>query len=99
MRKISTAAVLAVLLAGLLVPVSVDAQSIGFWNRECKKGFAEVKKKPRHRAFAVSVDAQVQGGQACGWTWSNPTKAAAEKNALQACKKQGQGSCRVIFSD
>jgi hypothetical protein len=99
MRRISTAAVLAVLLTGLLAPISADAQSIGFWNRGCKKGLAEVKKKPPHRAFAVSVDVHVQGGQACGWTWSNPSKAAAEKNALQACKKQGRSSCKVIFSD
>src|SRR6187402_3539421 len=94
MRKMAivTGIIMLVALCEALISLpNADAQSVGFWNRACKKGLVEVKKKPRHRAFAVSGDAQVQGGQACGWTWGNPSKSAAEKNALQSCRKQQYG--------
>ena len=98
---IITSILLAGLCSALINPLGTNAQSVGFWNKGCKKALVEVKKKPPHRAFAVSSDAQIQGGQACGWTWSNPSKSAAERNALESCRKQqyGGSNCRVIYSE
>jgi hypothetical protein len=66
-------------------------QTIPNWNRECKKLLRQYEKKPRHKAFAVSNAYSSSMVQSCAVTWSAPSKAAAEKDALRRCHQDGSG--------
>lgn len=100
-RKRYALIALALVTLGLLEFSNLGhAESIGFWNKPCKKAYANWKKHSGHKAFVISGDAYVQGGQACGWVFNAASKAAAEQSALAACKKNRHGgsTCRVMSS-
>ncbi|MBI2718289.1 MAG: hypothetical protein HY245_01960 [Rhizobiales bacterium] len=80
-----------------LIPQLVDAQSFQPWNRECGKLAKDWQKKPQHKAVAVSNSTS---SEACGLSWAAPSQAAAERSALQACRKYAEGApCHVVTSE
>ena len=88
---------LATTLTGLLmVPHASAAPGVQPWNRPCIKFYAEWKKKPNHKAFAV-VTSDYE--QSCGGSWGNASKAAAEESAKKWCRKSSPGlGCAVTDS-
>lgn len=79
---------------------AVHGESIGFWNRPCKKAYADWQKRPGHKAFVISGDTHLRGGQTCGWNFGASSKSIAETSALAACRKAqyGGGTCKVLSS-
>jgi hypothetical protein len=67
------------------VSVSVLAAGIAPWNKECLADQREWKKRPGHKAVAVT---KIYGnGQGCGHSWDAPTQAEANKIALRKCTR------------
>jgi hypothetical protein len=92
-RVFLVAAVLA-----LLPETLVADAAAGINNAPCRKSYTQWKTKPGHKAFAVS---QSSGSvQACGFAWSAPSRAVAEKAALESCRAQKAlaVTCYVIES-
>jgi hypothetical protein len=94
------------LIAAVVLPsmeplaTPAHAQGLEFWNKNCLKAYRQWKTLPRHKAFAVSNSKSGGGlGQSCGYTWSAPTKSAAEKGAVQSCEGGKRSSrCYVTKS-
>ena len=96
------------LAAALIWPVAdlavapAQAQGIEFWNKGCLKAYKKWKTLGNHKAFALSNSNAGGGvGQTCGYSWSAPTKAAAEKAAIRSCEGEKiyrSGKCRVTKS-
>jgi len=96
------------LAAALIWPVAdlavapAQAQGIEFWNKPCLKAYKKWKTLGKHKAFALSNSNAGGGvGQTCGYSWSAPTKAAAEKAAIKSCEGEKiyrSGKCRVTKS-
>ena len=77
----------------MLVPEASSAPGVQSWNRPCNRFYAQWKKKPNHKAFAVSTtDYQ----QACGGSWGEPSVKAAIESAKKWCKRSAEGSPCVI---
>jgi len=79
------------------------AQGLDFWNKPCLKAYKKWKTLAPHKAFAVS-NSNSGGwlGQACGYSWSAPSKSAAEKGAVKSCegeKRYRGGKCYVTKSE
>jgi hypothetical protein len=74
-------------------------QVLPSWNQECKKLFRQYKKKPRHKAFAVSDANSSSMTQSCGSAWSAPSKAAAEAAAKRWCREGGGSRCVIKESE
>ncbi|MEQ1525052.1 MAG: hypothetical protein ABL936_27665 [Aestuariivirga sp.] len=97
------------LVAMMLVPSAeslvtpAPAQGLDFWNKPCLKAYKKWKTLAPHKAFAVSNSNSGGGiGQACGYTWSAPSKSAAEKGAVKSCegeKRYRGGKCYVTKSE
>ena len=85
---------LATFCAGFLfIPDASSAPGVQSWNRPCIKFYAEWKKKPNHKAFAVSTtDYQ----QSCGGSWGAGSLKAAIESAKTWCRKHAEGSACVI---
>lgn len=100
-RMLLVAAVL--LPAGELLVAPAQAQGLDSWNKPCLKAYKKWKALAPHKAFAVSNSSAGGGtGQACGYTWSAPTKSAAEKGAVKSCegeKTYRSGKCYVTKSE
>ena len=80
-------------VAFLMVPVASSAPGVQTWNRPCIKFYAQWKKKPNHKAFAVSTtDYQ----QSCGGSWGERSVEAAIESAKKWCKKHAESSACVI---
>ena len=94
------AAVLAPPGESLVTPA--QAQGLDFWNKPCLKAYKKWKTLAPHKAFAVSNSNSGGGlGQACGYTWSAPSRSAAEKGAVKSCegeKRYRSGKCYVTKS-
>lgn len=96
------------LAAALIWPVAdlavapAQSQGIEFWNKPCLKAYKKWKTLGNHKAFALSNSNAGGGvGQTCGYSWSAPTKAAAEKAAIKSCEGEKiyrSGKCRVTKS-
>jgi hypothetical protein len=71
------------------------AQILPSWNQECKKLFRQYKKKPNHKAFAVSDASSSSMAQSCGSQWSAPSKKAAEAGAIRWCREGGGSRCVI----
>lgn len=85
----------------IFIALSVEpaaTQTIPNWNRECKKLLKQYEKKPRPKAFAVSNAYSSSMVQSCAMTWSRPSKARAEADALRACRQEGSG-CVIRASE
>jgi hypothetical protein len=85
-----------------LSPVTIvdEAEAgINVQNKQCQRLYAQWKTKPGHRAFAVSQSAGV-AVQGCGGVWNAPSKAAAEQEAIKACRgaKAMAATCAVMES-
>lgn len=81
-------------LALIFLTLSIEpglTQTIPNWNKECKKLLRQYEKKPRHKAFAVSNAYSSSMIQSCAMSWSVPSKAQAEKDALRRCHQDGSG--------
>jgi hypothetical protein len=76
-----------------------SAQSLEFWNSNCRKLLHQYEGKPRHKAFAVSNTAHDGSSQACGYSWSERSKKAAEASAIATCRKTANGSCGIMKSE
>ncbi len=98
-----------ILLAAAMISVSCEsfaapahAQGVEFWNKDCLKAYKKWKTLANHKAFAVSNSNSGGGlGQSCGYSWSAPTKSAAEKAAVKSCegeKRYRSGKCHVTKS-
>jgi hypothetical protein len=77
-----------------------DAEAgIHVQNKPCQRLYKEWKKKPSHKAFAVSQSIGV-GMQGCGAAWGAPSKAIAEGNAIKSCRqaKAMAATCAVMES-
>ena len=81
----------------------VHAQVLDFWNTGCLKAYKKWKTLPTHKAFAVSNSNAGGGtGQACGYSWSAPSKSAAEKVAVNSCEREKSyrsGKCYLTKSE
>lgn len=77
----------------LMVPVASSAPGVQSWNRPCIKFYAQWKKKPNHKAFAVST---TDNQQSCGGSWGEKSTKAAIESARKWCKRHAQGSPCVI---
>jgi hypothetical protein len=75
------------------------AQSLEFWNTNCRKLYKQAQSKPKHWAFAVTSTAGDGSSQACGAAWAESSKKAAERSAIAECKKQRSGACYVTKSE
>jgi hypothetical protein len=88
--------------AGMILCVPGEpaaAQSIAWWNKNCKKLYAQYQKQPGHKAFAVSRVLE-GAGQGCGYVYRAPSKSVAEKEAIKSCKRAGAVSgCAVLASE
>jgi hypothetical protein len=96
--------VAAVMLASIEPLVTpAHAQGLDLWNKNCLKAYKKWKTLANHKAFAVSNSNSGGGiGQACGYSWSGPTKSAAEKAAIKSCegeKVYRSGKCYVTKSE
>ncbi len=94
------------LVAAVILPsvelslTPAQAQGLDMWNRNCLKAFKKWKTLGRHKAFAVSNSGSGGGNaQACGYTWSAPSKSAAEKGAITSCQGERVGKCYVTKSE
>lgn len=80
-----------------------QAQGLDSWNKPCLKAYKKWKTLARHKAFAVSNSNSGGAlGQACGYSWSAPSKGAAEKSAVKSCegeKRYRGGKCYVTKSE
>ena len=88
------------ILAFEALPTPAVSQ-VAFWNKQCVKLYADWKKRPGHKAFAVT-HAYTNTGQSCGFSYGVSTKATAEKEAIRQCKLDRWGvssTCHVIKSD
>jgi hypothetical protein len=92
-----------ILPSGELLVTPAPAQGLDFWNKPCLKAYKKWKTLAPHKAFAVSNSNSGGGlGQACGYTWSAPSKSAAEKGAVKSCegeKRYRSGKCYVTKSE
>jgi hypothetical protein len=84
MERLMRMLVLFLSLAVLGSGTSRDASAIPSWNKACWKAYYEWQKKPGHKAFALSTAGSMRG-QNCGYSWSAPSKAVAEKEAIKQC--------------
>jgi hypothetical protein len=97
------------LVAAVMLPsiepfvTPAHAQGLEFWNKNCMKAYKKWKTLANHKAFAVSNSNSGGGiGQACGYSWSAPSKSAAEKVAIKSCegeKLYRSGKCYVTKSE
>ena len=85
--------------AFLLFQLVTEASAIPSWNKPCEKAYGDWKKKPGHKAFALT--SVTLHGQSCGYSWSAPSKEAAEREAIKECKKGKFGmrsTCYIMES-
>ena len=61
------------------------AQTIPYWDKQCRKLFEEYTTEPGHKAFAVFSNQLEENG--CAYTYRAGSKAIAEKQAIQNCGK------------
>ena len=97
------------LLAALTLPsietfgTPAHAQGLELWNTDCLKAYKKWKTLASHKAFAVSnSNAGGGNGQSCGYSWSTPSKSAAEKLAVKSCEEEKSfrsGKCYVTKSE
>ena len=81
----------------MMVPDASSAPGVQPWNRPCIKFYAEWKKKPNHKAFAVATS---ETNQSCGGSWGERSIKAAEDSAKKWCKIHSEGtSCAVTKSE
>ena len=81
-----------------LTTSKVDA--IPSWNKWCVKAYDDWKKKPRHKAFALSSGGMQ--GQNCGTAWAAGSKEIAEREALKRCRQGKWGiksTCYIVESE
>jgi hypothetical protein len=95
----------------LLVLIFVLASSVGNEtssaqvtpeNIMCKRDYAQYRRRPTHKAFAVTVGKYKR--HACGMGWSYKTRGSAVRRALRECGigavRQGipAKACRILAS-
>ena len=91
------------LLALIAMPVILSSQAmagVSPYNKFCLKAYNDWKKKSGHKAFAISPSSSPMG-QNCGYSWSAPSKRAAERDALKYCAKGKWGigvTCYILES-
>lgn len=93
MINMPLSAILGSLFFMALFPVTatkVEAATIQ--STECKRLYATYKKKPNHRAFALS-----SSGRACGWAADFSSASQANSRALRECRKSADvaETCRI----
>lgn len=77
----------------MFAPEASSAPGVQSWNRPCIKFYSQWKKKPNHKAFAVST---TDVHQSCGGSWGEPSVKAAIESAKKWCKRSAEGSACVI---
>ena len=92
-----------ILFSGEVSGLPASAQGLEFWNKDCQKAYKKWKTSASHKAFAVSnSSAGGEIGQSCGYSWSAPSKSAAENSAVKSCegeKRYRSGKCYVTKSE
>ncbi|MGB9142208.1 MAG: hypothetical protein WCB71_08420 [Aestuariivirga sp.] len=96
-------AAVVILFSGEVSGLPASAQGLEFWNKDCQKAYKKWKTLASHKAFAVSnSSAGGEIGQSCGYSWSAPSKSAAENSAVKSCeseKRYRSGKCYVMKSE
>lgn len=75
-----------VLLPAFHVASPANAARIEPWNKPCLNDYRTWKKKPSHKAVAVTK--VYSDGQGCGMSWSASSPRAARAEALRRCQKR-----------
>lgn len=88
MRRLIILAVAAGLMA--LAPSPAVAQT-AIKSAFCKNLYAQMKRKPVKRAFAVSTN-----GQICHAVWGLHSQGAANSQARAGCQGNGERSCALV---
>jgi hypothetical protein len=85
--------------AFVLASTATQAVAIPSWNKSCVKAYRDWQKRSGHKAFALTSDGP--RGQNCGYSWNAPSKVAAERDAIKACKEGKWGiksTCYIMES-
>jgi hypothetical protein len=87
---------LLVLLA-FAVPALIATPAKAWLTSECRSLALEVRtKKKGHKAM---VSGHHLDTEYCGGSWQQPTKEAAIKLAMQACRKVGVRDCILVWAE
>jgi hypothetical protein len=92
---------LSVILAALLI-AGMASETVAMpphWHKPCMQAWKDYKKKPRHKAFAMSP-VRTAMMVYCGTAWRAGSKAQAEKEAMRYCASKSKSTvCYVTDSE